>query len=374
MARPTSRKSPHATRRRRALADAAKAAQTPLDALLVSHGPDVAYLTGFTGDDSFLLVQPGRACLITDARYDEQARSECDGLDLFVRTSTMAKAVTQVLSDAGVSTLGVQGDSLTLGWQKVLDEAVGPDSVHAVSGTTRAQRAVKDDKELKAIRRAIRIAEASFKELTAAGKKGFIGRTERDVAAELDYLMCKRGASKPSFDTIVAAGANASRPHHRPGETVIQADQAVLIDWGALAGGYCSDLTRVVFTGRIPPEIAEIYEVVMRAQEAGIAAIRSGVAGKTPDLAAREVMATHGLEDKFGHGLGHGLGREIHELPVLNRANKVRLRAGMVVTVEPGIYLPGVGGVRIEDDVLVTPDGGRKLTTLPRALNAMVLT
>jgi Xaa-Pro aminopeptidase len=234
-------------------------------------------------------------------------------------------------------------------------------------------RQSKDELELAAMRKAIRIAEQAFKELFSLGAKGWIGRTERDLAAELDYRMRKAGADALAFPTIFAAGAHGSVPHYCPDSTRIKPDQAVLIDWGASAGGYCSDLTRVVFTGTIPAKIKEIYEVVRRSQAAGIAAIRPGAACKAVDAAAREVIEKAGFGPKFGHGLGHGLGREVHENPRLGKLSPARLASGMVITVEPGIYLPGIGGVRIEDDVLVTGTSSRRLTSLPRDLEAMRL-
>ena len=220
---------------------------------------------------------------------------------------------------------------------------------------------------------ALRVAEQAFVELTGGGAKALIGRTERQIAAELEYRMRMLGADKPSFESIIAAGPNGSKPHYRPRDRVVRKGEAVLIDWGAMVDGYCSDLTRVVFTGTIPPKIAELYEIVLRAQQAGIAALSAGAACKKVDAAARQVVEDGGYGKQFVHGLGHGLGRQVHEAPSLARTSDTRLRCGMVVTVEPGIYLPGVGGVRIEDDVLVARQGPRRLSRLSRDLQAMVL-
>ncbi len=243
----------------------------------------------------------------------------------------------------------------------------------SVSGVMYELRAVKDDLEVKAIRRAVSIAQKAFKQLFGLGVKGWVGRSESDIAGQLEYFMRLSGAQGASFDTIVAAGPNGSKPHYRPGTRVIRRNEPVLIDWGAVVGGYCSDLTRVVFTGKIPPKVVEVYEVVLRAQKAGISAIRAGVACKSADKAARDVIDAAGYGDNFIHSLGHGIGRFVHEVPSLAGANKARLRSGMVVTVEPGIYLPGIGGVRIEDDILVTGDGPRRLSTLRRDISAMIL-
>jgi Xaa-Pro aminopeptidase len=185
--------------------------------------------------------------------------------------------------------------------------------------------------------------------------------------------MRQHGADGPAFETIVAAGATASLPHYRPGNRRIRSDQAVLVDWGAVVGGYRSDLTRVFFTGTIPPKIKTIYPVVLKAQQSAIAAIRPGVHGSTVDAAAREIIGKGGYGEQFLHGTGHGVGLDIHEGPTLGRTARTPLRAGMIVTVEPGIYLPRIGGVRIEDDVLVTSDGARRVTSLTSRMKDLIV-
>ncbi len=256
-------------------------------------------------------------------------------------------------------------DALAKALKKVRLKALGPEVA--------APRDCKDDTELAVIRKAVRAAERAMKDLIAGGKKKFIGRAEREVAAELEYRMRLHGAERASFETIVAAGVHAALPHYRAGGTRIRANQAVLIDWGAVVKGYCSDLTRVVFTGKIRAPIANVYEIVLRAQEAGIAAVRARATCESADAAARAVIEQAGYGKAFGHGLGHGIGLQVHEHPRLARGVDRKLRPGMVVTVEPGIYLPGVGGVRIEDDVLVVPGGRRRLSSLPRDIRAMAL-
>ena len=262
---------------------------------------------------------------------------------------------------------------MTLAARDALKKALRKVRLEALGGEPAGFREVKSEAELRAIRKAVRVAEGAFAELTGRGAEAFVGRPEREVAAELDYLMRLGGASAPSFETIVAAGPHAALPHYRPGSTRIRRGRPVLIDWGAKVGGYCSDLTRVVFLDRIPPQLAEVYQVVLRAQEAGLRACGPGVSGGEVDAAAREVVAEAGYGEAFTHGLGHGLGLEVHEGPRLGRKVEHGLAAGMVVTVEPGVYLPGVGGVRIEDDVQVTSSGRRKLSRLPRDLESMVL-
>jgi Xaa-Pro aminopeptidase len=343
------------------------------EAILVSRVQDVSYLSGFTGDDSMLLLVPDGGVLLTDARYDEQARQECPQLEIVSRKGAMSDAVAEAVSQRKIRKLAFQEQVVSVALHAALASKLGNCKLLAVSEVVTHVRQQKDQEEVRCIRRSASIAQKAFGELIKPGRKAFIGRSECEVAAELEYLMRKHGAQGPSFETIVAAGPHGSKPHHRPGQTRIRPDQAVLIDWGALADGYCSDLTRVVFTGRIPPKIAEIYEVVLEAQQAAIGAIRSGRGVHTIDAAARDALTEAGYGDQFVHGLGHGIGREIHEAPALSPRGRVRLRKGMVVTVEPGVYLPGVGGVRIEDDVLVQTQGQEVLTSLPKTLSAMEL-
>jgi Xaa-Pro aminopeptidase len=347
---------------------AAKAA-----AMLVSRPEDVSYLSGFSGEDSYLLLAGPHSCLITDGRYGEQARVECRGLGVLVRSGSLTDALKDTLRPVGRRPLALQADHVTMRMHEVLQKALAPRRLAAVTGITTDLRLVKDDMEVAAIRRSIAVAQDAFRWLRGQGRQWFVGRTERQVAAALDHRMRELGASKPSFETIVAAGANSSRPHYRPGDVRIERDSVVLIDWGAMVGGYCSDLTRVVFTGRIPPRLGQMYEVVSKAQASGMAAIAGGKALKAADLAAREVIVAAGMGPLFVHSLGHGIGREIHEAPALSSKAAGRLRAGMVVTVEPGVYEPGLGGIRIEDDVLVTSRGCQRLSSLSTRLHDMIL-
>lgn len=358
-------------RRRRKLMRKVRAAK--LHALLVSNDLDVGYLTGFTGDSSYLLVAERFTCLVTDGRYVEQAHAECGDIEIHVRSESPAPAVAKVIRGRSIRRLGVQAEHMTLAARKALATSVGEKRIRSTSQLVARLRRIKDESEIRAIRRAVRIAEKAFRQLIAPGARALIGRTERRVAAELDHLMRLAGVDAPAFETIVAAGSHGSLPHYRPAGRKIRRGDAVLIDFGAKAAGYCSDLTRVLFIGRIPQKLREPYEVVRRAQQAGIEAISPGVACKTPDAAAREAIAEAGYGERFGHSVGHGLGRAVHEQPALTKSSSGRLCAGMVVTVEPGIYLPGVGGIRIEDDVQVTADGRRRLSTLPRAAATMVL-
>lgn len=342
-------------------------------ALLITHPPDVRYLTGFTGDDSFLLLKADRAALLTDGRYSEQAEAECPDIRRVVRTGKMSAAVAETLKSFGVRSLGFGPEHVTVSLRTALDEAIAPARSRAIADAVGPLRITKDESEVAAIRRAVSAAQKAMGALIAEGADGLVGRSESDVAGQLDYLMRQRGASGPSFETIVASGPHSARPHHRPGQRKIRQGEALLIDWGAKVDGYASDLTRVFFIRTIPPKLGEVYKIVRRAQQAGLAAVGPGVAASDVDAAARKVIAEAGYDEAFTHGLGHGLGLEIHEPPTVGRTSKHTLTPGMVITIEPGVYLPGVGGIRIEDDVLVTETGGRRLTSLPRRLDSMVL-
>lgn len=341
--------------------------------MLVTRPADVSYLSGFTGEDSWLLLGAGWAKLITDGRFAEQARDQCPDIEIAVRTGPLAGEAAPAIKKRRLRRLAVQGAHMTISLHQKLTELLPRVRLISVLSIVQAVRAVKAAHEVRAISKAIRVAERAFGQLLAGGAKSFVGQTERAVAGRLDYLMRCGGASGPAFETILAAGRHGSHCHYRPDSTVIRRNQAVLIDWGARVGGYCSDLTRVIFTGRIPPKIGEVYDAVLDAQLASIARIRSGVACKTIDAAGRAVIAAAGYGEQFRHSIGHGLGLEVHESPGLARTAVGRLRSGMVVTVEPGVYLPGLGGVRIEDDVLVTRQGRRRLSSLPRRIESMVV-
>ena len=366
-----SRQDSFAQRRRKLLSSVRSAGA---DAILVTHPVEVSYLTGFTGEDSFLVVGRAGTCLVTDGRFTEQAGKECGpGVECCIRDGLIEDATAKVILGGGVKKLAFDPRHVTVRLKTDLSARLRGVKFIEADSLIHKLRRIKDEFELAAMRRAIRVAEQAFKELCGLGPKGWIGRTEQDLAAELEYRMRKAGADGLAFPTILAAGAHGSVPHYCPASTRVKADQAVLVDWGARVGGYCSDLTRVVFTGTIPAKIREIYGIVRRAQAAGIAAMKPGAACKTVDAAARAVIDQAGYGENFGHGLGHGLGRLVHENPRLSKISPDRLGAGMVITVEPGIYLPGIGGVRIEDDILITATSSRRLSSLPRDLDAMRL-
>jgi Xaa-Pro aminopeptidase len=343
-----------------------------LDSMIISNPLNVRYFSGFTGEDSYLLVGTGWAHLVTDGRFTEQAKRDCPWLPALTRDGRMTDAVKQILTPRKARKIGVEGHHLVVAMRNAMEKALHK-TLKPLGPEVDLQREVKDEGELATILKAVRVAEKAFSQLIARGCAWMVGKTERQVAAELEYSMRLLGAERPAFETIVAAGENAALPHYRPRERKIRRDEEVLFDWGAVVDGYCSDLTRVVFTGRIPPHVADIYQTVLRAQEAGIKAVAAGATGEEVDAAARNLIAADGHGPAFSHGLGHGFGLHVHEGPRLGRGVKQPLRVGMVVTIEPGIYLPGQAGVRIEDDVLVMEGTCKRLSRLPRDMESMTL-
>ena len=345
----------------------------PIDALLVSSPKDIYYLTGFVGHDSVLMVADTAAVIITDSRYDEF-------LDPWRGTSVaevvmgtrhrLEDSVAAQCKSRGVWKLGIEAEWLTVSARTKVTAALTQGQVVDTVGLVGRLRMVKDELELAAIARAGAI---QCDALNAALSRFEHGMTERELCAVLEYEMKTRGASGPSFDTMVLAGPNSAIIHALTGETRI--DQGtLLIDWGAVFGGYCSDMTRTFAVGGFPEKVREIYDIVAEAQQTGIDACGPGKTCAEVDAAARSIIHRSGYGEFFGHGLGHGLGLDIHEDPYFNElATDIALQVGMVMTVEPGIYLPGIGGVRIEDDVVITPEGCRVLTDFPRHPDEMVI-
>lgn len=357
---------PHLQARLRAAR--AALARHKCDGLLVSCFTDVSYLTGFEGDDSWLLLTPRQAWLISDSRYQEQISRECPWVATVIRRGGMVQAMHRLVRRR-LKSIAVQAESLTLRQHHALQAVLRPARIklRAVTDLVVKLRHIKDEQEIAAIEQAVSIAEHAFEALRKRLRPGL---TENDIAGRLTYEMRRRGATGAAFDSIVAAGANAALAHYRPGAVKFGSNMALLVDWGATFQGYRSDLTRMIFAGRVPEIIRKIYAVVLTAQLAAIDAIRPGRTGRQIDRVARHIITRAGYGPAFGHGLGHGIGRDIHEGISLSARETGILQAGMVLTVEPGIYLPGIGGVRIEDDVLVTPHGARVLSRLPKDLHS----
>ena len=343
-----------------------------LNALLLTAPADLAYLTNFSGDDSIGIITGNDFFLVTDFRYTEQAQIEAGWLNVVMREGKMDTALAETLLAAKAKRVGFESNRATFGQIHALDKAIGEKAgkkaveLVPIEDVLVNIRKVKDDHEIDLIRKSAAIAEEAF---TALRDEIKVGQTENYLAGLLVLELRSRGASDASFPVIVAAGANSSLPHYRPTDALVRKDQPLLIDWGAIFDGYCSDITRTLQIGRVSAKIREIYKIVLEAQQAAIRFMRPGVTTRQADRVARDVIDKAGYKHHFGHGLGHGIGREIHELPAMRRTGaEEELRPGMIVTVEPGIYLPGEGGVRIEDDVLITHSGCEVLTTLDRTL------
>jgi len=354
--------------RREALARTLK--RDDVDAILVSSPSNVRYLTGFSGEDSVFLLTPERAVIVSDGRFTTQIAEECPDLDARIRPTgqTLTDGIVEAVGALGVRRLAFEAQALSVAEHETLCEKLPAVETRGVRGRVEALRAVKDEGEIAAIREAIGYAERAFAMLRNGLR---MGESEKDTADALEGYLRRCGATAASFPPIVAVGARSALPHARPtAETRIGDADFVLIDWGATGRPYKSDLTRVLVTGKVTSEFETVYRTVLAAQQRGIAAVRPGAKAGDVDAEARSVVEEAGFGPFFDHGLGHGLGMDIHEAPRLRKTGEETLRPGMVVTVEPGIYRPGWGGVRIEDDVLVTRDGCEVLSHVPRDLES----
>ena len=341
-----------------------------LDGALLVSPENRRYFTEFPASDGFLLVGGERAVFVTDSRYLEAARAEAKDCEVVLQ-STDAGQLRTLFSEMGVRRIGVEASRMSLSEFGRYAQALLPLELAAddtLDTLLFALRAVKTPEEVARIERAQRITEEAFEHIC-----GFIapGRTEREIALELDYYMLSHGAEALSFETIAVSGANSSKPHGVPGEKRVEAGDFVTLDFGAVVGGYHSDMTRTVAVGTVCERQREVYAVVLEAQQAALAVLCAGLPCAEGDAAARRVIERAGYGAYFGHSTGHGVGLEIHERPNLSPRAKDRLVAGNVVTVEPGIYLPGLFGVRTEDMALITPTGCRNLTAAPKTLRVL---
>jgi Xaa-Pro aminopeptidase len=343
-----------------------------VEALLVSDFNNVTYLTGFTGEDSYLLIREKDETLLTDGRFTTQLGEECPGLDLLVRKPgiSMLQAVIRALKSSEIERLAIEADSMTVGLEDKISDKLPNLAIMPTTGLVEKLRLVKDREEIERIREAIRQAERAFGVIRASLRPEM---TEKQICDELEHYFRLFGAKSAGFPSIVALGPRAALPHAIPGKERLADHEFLLIDWGACEGLYRSDLTRTLATGRIPPKFARIYKTVLDAQRKAIDAIRPGAISQDVDDAARSVIARAGYGRRFTHGLGHGIGLQVHEGPRLAAKTQTVLKPGMIVTVEPGIYIPGWGGVRIEDDVLVTRNGHEVLTNVPKELDEMII-
>ncbi len=344
--------------------------RSKLDAMFVTNTVNVSYLSGFTGDSSALIITDSKAIFVTDFRFTEQAGEECKGFEVLARTDGMFKAAARRVKKLGVAKLGFEPNAITFQAAGQLRDELDNIEMVKTDGPVEQLRTIKDREEIKAIQAAIGAIEKCIEHI-----RSFLvpGIRECDITAEMEYFVRRLGFDGMAFPPIVAFGPRSSLPHARATARRLRKGDPVLIDCGVSGAGYVSDLTRVLFHNKIPHRFEHIYRIVLEAQKRAIAKVRPGAQAKDIDAAARRHIANAGFGRKFGHGLGHGIGMQVHEGPSISAAAPVVLKRGMVFTVEPGIYLPGFGGVRIEDDVLVTASGVRVLSSAPKALKDIVI-
>ena len=333
-----------------------------VDAVLVTKEENVHYFSGFRGDSTALLVTHERLLLVTDSRYTEQASAEASLYEIVEQRDGLYRKVAELAVEAGVVALGYEGAALVCDQYEKLKEMLGEISFDT-SLALDALRQVKDADEIALIRRACAIADEGFAHIIRYIQPGM---TEMEVAAELEHYMRTLGSERPAFQTIIASGVRGSLPHGVASDKVIARGELVTMDFGAVCAGYHSDITRTICVGRADVRQREIYDAVLSAQMRALAALRPGVTGIEVDRVARDSLAEKNFEQYFGHGLGHSLGLEIHEEPRLSKAGKHIMQPNMLITDEPGVYIPGWGGIRIEDTVLITADGSEPLTRAPK--------
>jgi len=331
-----------------------------IDALLVNSWPNVSYLSGFKGAESWILVGPQGLYFITDSRYGEQAQKETKGFQIILRDKKNVFEITRdLVRKLGIKKLGFETNIVTHSFYLNLERSVGKEKLTATSDRVESLREIKDSFEIGQIKKSVTIAVKGYHYVRQTVRPGM---KEREVQGRLEHYTKSLGSERPAFDIIIAAGARSSMPHSQTNETIIQDNTLVLVDMGVVFEGYHSDLTRPLFLGKMSALQKKIYSVVWDAQRAGIAKVAPGVAAKDVDAACRTFIQKKGYGEYFGHGTGHGVGLEIHEAPTVSSRSQTILKPGMVITVEPGIYLPGKFGVRIEDMVLVTQNGHEVLT------------
>lgn len=337
--------------------------------MLVTHLPHVRYLTGFTGSSGWLLLRPGSALFLTDPRYREQAAQEVHGArTVVVSGQTFAVALQGMGLHGKLRTLGFESDHLTSTIAENLKKLLRPLRLIPISGIVEELRIVKLEDELHAIRKAVRISEQVYSEVLPMLKPGV---TEIDIAAELTFRQRRLGADGDAFPPIVLFGKRSSLVHGQPTRTRLAGRGPVLIDFGCRVSGYGSDLTRTLHFGSAGKRFRTVYQIVLEAQRSGFEAVRAGIPASELDTLVRREISDAGFGEYFEHGLGHGIGLEMHEAPLLSWRNPAPLEAGQVVTIEPGVYIPGAFGIRIEDDLLVTESGAILLSSLQRELTEL---
>lgn len=329
-----------------------------IDGLLVTSSKNRRYITNFSGTAGVALISESGAKFITDFRYVEQATKQIEGFEIVQHKGAIVEEVARLSKEMGITKLGFEQDHVSFGEYQLYDKHISTTLV-PVSGVIEKLRLIKTDFELKILKEAAEIADATFTHILPYIKAG---ATELSVSNELEMFMRNQGATSSSFDIIVASGLRSALPHGVASDKVIETGDFVTLDFGALYKGYCSDITRTVSIGQPSDELRTIYDIVLEAQKLGMSGIKPGITGREADALTRDYITEKGYGEYFGHSTGHGIGLDVHEGPGLSAKSDMVLEPGMVVTVEPGIYVAGTGGVRIEDDTVITEDGNQTLT------------
>lgn len=335
-----------------------------IDGLLITNPYNRRYITGFSGTAGVVFITMDEAMLLTDFRYTVQAEEQATGFQIIEHKQPIFKEIAVIAANKNLKVIGFETNDVTYSVFETLQKEINSD-LKPVSGLVEKQRLIKTEDEIKIIKAAAEIADAAFDHILSFIKPGI---KEIDVSNELEFFMRKQGATSSSFDIIVASGYRSALPHGVASEKVIESGELVTLDFGALYQGYCSDITRTVAMGEISDQLTEIYDTVLAAQIKGMNGIKAGVTSKEADAFTRDHIKACGYGEYFGHSTGHGLGLEVHEGPALSFRSEDVLKEGMIVTVEPGIYVEGVGGCRIEDDTVITTEGNSSLTTAPKEL------
>ena len=329
-----------------------------LDGILITSPYNRRYASNFTGTAGAVLISKKKSLFITDFRYTEQASKQCTGYGIVQQKGSITDEVAQQIINLGIKKLGFEQDHVSFAAFKEYESLFQTELI-PVSGIIEKLRLIKTSSEIKILKEAAKIADAAFEHIITFIRPGI---SELDVSNELEFFMRKAGATSSSFDTIVASGVRSALPHGVATDKLIEKGDLVTLDFGAYYNGYASDITRTIAVGEVSQELKDIYDVVLHAQKRGVDRIKSGMSGKEADALTRDYISEKGYGEYFGHSTGHGIGLEIHEGPTLSLKSDTILEPGMVVTVEPGIYIPNLGGVRIEDDTLITEDGNETLT------------
>lgn len=341
--------------------------QQQIESFLITSEYNLRYITGFTGSSGLALVTQDKAFFITDFRYTEQAAEQAQGFEVIQAKTNLLEEAAGTVKQQGIKTVAFEQDFVTyasfLQYEEKMEAVLKP-----VSGIIEGIRMIKTPEEVEILKAAAKIADAAYEHIC-----GFIkaGQTELEVSNELEFFMRRQGATSSSFDTIVASGLRSALPHGVATDKVIEQGDMITLDYGALYNGYISDITRTVAVGEPSEKMKEIYQTVLDAQMLGVEKIGPGMTGIEADAIARDYIGSKGYGEAFGHSTGHGIGLEVHEGPGLSSKSQTVLEPGMAVTVEPGIYLPGIGGVRIEDDILITESGNVRLTNSTKELRIL---